>query len=59
MFVLLFGKGVGLFDARYGVGEGIDGENEAKYSAAKAMTSSGFRSNKNCMKSPSSALSSG
>ena len=59
VFVRLFGKGVGLFDARYGVGDGIEGENEAKYSAANAMTSSGFRSNRNCMKSAKRARNSG
>lgn len=59
MLVLLFGKGVTLLDARYGDGDGIEVENAAKYSAANEMTSSGFRSNRNCIKSASSAFSSG
>lgn len=59
VLVLLLGKGVTLLDARYGDGDGIDVENAAKYSAANAITSSGFRSNRNCMKSARSAFSSG
>jgi len=59
VLVLLFGNGVTLFEARYGDGEGIDVENAEKYSAANARTSSGFRSNKNCMKSARRAFISG
>lgn len=59
VLVLLLGNGVTLLEARYGDGEGIEVENAEKYSAANAITSSGFRSNKNCMKSARRAFSSG
>ena len=59
VLVLLAGKGVGAFDARYGVAEGIVGENAEKYSAANCTTSSGFRRSKNCRKSASKFFSSG
>lgn len=59
VFVRLAGNGVGAFEARYGVGDGIVAAKEAKYSAENWMTSSGFLSNRNCRKSANNALSSG
>lgn len=59
VFVRLAGNGVGAFDARYGVMDGIEAENEEKYSAANWTTSSGFLSNRNWRKSANRFFSSG
>jgi hypothetical protein len=59
VFVLLAGKGVGALEAKYGVEDGMVGENAEKYSAQNCTTSSGFLNNRNCKKSAKILLSSG
>lgn len=59
VFVRLAGNGVGAFDAKYGVMDGMEAENEEKYSAANWTTSSGFLSNRNWRKSANRFFSSG